>query len=81
MIGIFDSGSGGLSVLREVLKLLPGKSLSITRTTPTARTEKRLLSSSKADAERSRNISLAGSANHRGGVQHCHSGGDHHFKE
>ena len=25
MIGIFDSGSGGLSVLREVLKLLPGE--------------------------------------------------------
>lgn len=25
MIGIFDSGSGGLSVLREILKILPGK--------------------------------------------------------
>ena len=23
MIGIFDSGSGGLSVLREILKILP----------------------------------------------------------
>ncbi len=25
MIGMFDSGSGGLSVLREVVKLLPGE--------------------------------------------------------
>ncbi|HBN02002.1 MAG TPA: glutamate racemase, partial [Rikenellaceae bacterium] len=25
MIGIFDSGSGGLSVLREILRILPGE--------------------------------------------------------
>ena len=79
MIGIFDSGSGGLSVLREIIKLLPEESYVYYADNANcpygAKSLPFIQDPSRAIPE------FLLSRDHRGGMQHGHGGGGHDPEE